>query len=381
MADTSEPNPIQQLHDAPDRLVLAVTGGGSGAVSRLLATPGASRTLLSAYVPYLEEALQDYLRDWDRPIRCTEQTARRMAVEAFDIANNLVEPDERVHGVACTASLASDREKRGPHRVHVAAQSADRTAVYSLELTKGARTRAEEEQVAAALVLDAAIEAAGLPAVLAAPLLRTGESISRAVQQAPAEWPRLGTDVAWRHGMGRDGQPGTPAPAVVFPGAFNPLHEGHLAMATAAEAIVGQPVTFELSMENVDKPPLDYVEVARRTAQLNGRPCLVTLAPTFVEKATLLPGAVFVVGIDTLIRIADEDYYDENVTLRDDALDHIADCGCRFLVFGRAFDDEFVTLDDLGLPPALTAICDGVSEDVFRADVSSTEIREGAGGA
>ena len=137
-----QPTPIEQLHAAPDQIVLAVTGGGSGAISQLLATPGASRTVLSACVPYSEVALQDFLRDWDGPIPCTEHTARRMAVESFDIAHNLVEPEERVHGVACTASLASDREKRGPHRVHVAAQSADRTAVYSLELTKGARSRA-----------------------------------------------------------------------------------------------------------------------------------------------------------------------------------------------------------------------------------------------
>ncbi|TWT78475.1 Cytidylyltransferase [Posidoniimonas polymericola] len=367
---------IEQLHAADDQFVLAVTGGGSAAISRLLAVPGASRTLLSASVPYSVEALQDYLRDWDEPAACTEQTARRMAVEAFDLASGLVDPDQRVHGVGCTASLASDRAKRGPHRVHVAVQAADRTACYSLQLDKGARSRPDEELVAAALVLDAMAEAAGIPHALTTPLLRPGEEVCRVVQQAPPEWPRLGTDVAWRHGMGRDGEAATPAPPIVFPGAFNPLHDGHLAMAAAAEELLGQPVVFELSMENVDKPPLDFVEVARRVERFGERPYLITLAPTFVEKATLLPGCTFVVGIDTLIRIADEDYYDESEALRDEAIDHIADAGCRFLVFGRAFDGEFIALDDLGLPQALTDLCTGVPENKFRVDLSSTELRE-----
>ncbi|MCA9241684.1 MAG: hypothetical protein KDA37_15845, partial [Planctomycetales bacterium] len=160
------------------------------------------------------------------------------------------------------------------------------------------------------------------------------------------------------------------------PGAFNPLHEGHRRMAAVAAEVTGHEVTFELSVANVDKPSLDFVEVARRVAQFDQHHCLVTRAPTFVDKATLMPGATFVVGLDTLIRIADEAYYDDSPAVRDDALSHIAGAGCRFLVFGRTFDDEFLTLDDLELPPALAAICTGVSEEVFREDISSTELRE-----
>ena len=43
---------IQQLHESPHQLVLAVTGGGSLAISGLLTRPGASATVLEAVVPY-----------------------------------------------------------------------------------------------------------------------------------------------------------------------------------------------------------------------------------------------------------------------------------------------------------------------------------------
>lgn len=375
-------NPDQQdqirlLHDTPDQAVLAVTGGGARAIGQLLSVGGASRTVLSAYVPYSVEALQDFLRDWRSQHACDDATARRMAVEAFDIAHDLAPPGAAVHGVACTASLASDRPKRGPHRVHVAAQSKNRTAVYSVTLAKDARTRDQEERVACAMVLDALAEAAGLAGGLTEPLLQPGEALQSTQQTAPPDWPELGSDVAWRAGMPqRNAQP-TPPPKVVMPGAFNPLHEGHRRMAATAQAITGHPVTLELSIENVDKAPLDYVEVAQRVARMGNLSYLVTRAPTFVAKSALFPGSTFVVGVDTLIRIADEDYYEGSEAQRDAAIQEIADAGCRLLVFGRAFDNEFITLESLGLPPILQTICDGVSEEQFRLDVSSTELRGG----
>ena len=43
---------ITRIHGSPTRLVLAVTGGGSGLISSLLSTPGASNTVLECIVPY-----------------------------------------------------------------------------------------------------------------------------------------------------------------------------------------------------------------------------------------------------------------------------------------------------------------------------------------
>lgn len=162
----------------------------------------------------------------------------------------------------------------------------------------------------------------------------------------------------------------------VLAGSFNPLHEGHLEMASFGAAHTGKPVLFELCLSNIDKPTLTLQETRQRIQQ-NYEPgtLVLTQAPTFLEKSAIFPGSVFLVGIDTLVRIVSPDYYDNDVQARDMALEEIAAFGCRFLVFGREIASRFFSLDDIELSPTLMSICDGVPESEFRSGHSSTTIR------
>src|SRR5262249_52476618 len=124
-----------------------------------------------------------------------------------------------------------------------------------------------------------------------------------------------------------------PRPRAILPGAFNPLHEAHRALAAEAEGRLGCPVAFELSALNVDKAALGVEEVRRRAAQFSGlAPLWVTRAPTFAAKAELFPGAVFVVGADTAARVLAPRYYDDGEPGVEAALDFLRGRGCRFLV-------------------------------------------------
>lgn len=143
-------------------------------------------------------------------------------------------------------------------------------------------------------------------------------------------------------------------------------------MAEIASARCGAPVVMELSITNVDKPTLDFLEIESRLAGLSGYPVLLTRAATFIEKAALFPGTVFVVGADTIARIVDERYYDGK---RDSAVAGIAAHGCRFLAFGRIANGRFVLPSDLNLPSQLRNMCEEVGESEFRQDVCSTELR------
>lgn len=369
---------VERIHDSGRAFVLCATGGGSLAIGRLLTVPGASRSVLEAAVPYASAALCAWLRTTPENY-CAPATARLMAMAAFARARAFAgepraggrESVDRLFGVGCTASLASDRPKRGGHRIHVAWQAAAATVTYSLELEKGARSRAEEEALAADLVVNAIADAAGVSERVALSL-RNSESVLEHRTAAP---------VAWRELVFAGGPPVPTGPAVrqapvLLPGAFHPLHAGHRGMAEVAARKLGRAVHFELSVQNVDKPPLDYTEIEQRLAQF--RPdegVWLTAAPTFVEKARWFPGATFVVGLDTIVRIGEARYYAESDAARDAAIRELTTLGCRFLVFGRRCGARFETLADTSLPADLRALCDEVPEQEFRLDISSTELR------
>src|SRR5215212_8236374 len=158
-------NAIERIHGAGRPLVIAVTGGGSGAISSLLEVPGASAVVLEAIVPYAATALADWLGGTPDHY-CSERTARAMAMAAFERARELSSADPHaLLGIAATASLASNRPKRGPHRIHIAWQSATTTAVSSRTFPSET-SRADEEQMATQLILNTIADACGAPGTL-----------------------------------------------------------------------------------------------------------------------------------------------------------------------------------------------------------------------
>ena len=66
---------IRSIHASSLRYVMAVTGGGAGAIGRLLEVPGGSRTLIEARVPYAAAALSDLLHAPPESY-CSSATAR-----------------------------------------------------------------------------------------------------------------------------------------------------------------------------------------------------------------------------------------------------------------------------------------------------------------
>ena len=179
---------VRQVHASPGQVVL-VLNGGSRALAELLEVPGGSKILLEAAVPYSEHSLAAWLGS--RPEQfCSSRTARAMAVVAFGHAIRYGAAATQAAGVSCTAGLATDRPKRGPHRAHVAIQTAEQTRHWSLELEKNARSRQEEEQVVSRMVLNAVAQACGVSERLALPLLPQ-ERVEIEQLAAPPPWQDL----------------------------------------------------------------------------------------------------------------------------------------------------------------------------------------------
>lgn len=379
---------IESIHAAPAEGVLAITGGGSGAISQLLETPGASRTVLEAVVPYAAPALAGWVGGLTDGA-CSEPTARAMAMRAFERATEIAttlagggHPVE-VFGVGCTASLVSERPKRGAHRLHVALQTTQLTAVWSLVLEKGERSRAAEERIATSLVLHAVACGVGLREVDSY-TAEQGDELTCRKKHAPWLWIDMvagdGRTALIDPAIDRGGYTARPRyKRVLFPGAFAPPHAGHQRMIEIAEQRLGLPVTLELSLTNVDKPPLDYLAIDDRLQWIaevcKDREVWLTRLPTFQQKAGELSPQVFVVGADTLLRIADPRYYEDDETQRNAAIEELTARGVRFLVFGRTVQGEFQSLEDLPIPSNLRDVCDGVPENDFREEISSTAVR------
>ena len=138
---------IRRIHASPAQAVVVVAGGGAQSMSWLLKVPSASRTVLEMLVPYSDQALADFLGEKPRRIASVE-TAEVMSRRAYCRAVELADEDVPVVGIGCTAAIATDRVKRGAHRVHVARCTSDSVVTYSLEFTKGLRDRVGEDTIA-----------------------------------------------------------------------------------------------------------------------------------------------------------------------------------------------------------------------------------------
>ena len=143
-----------------------------------------------------------------------------------------------------------------------------------------------------------------------------------------------------------------------------------------------QPLAFEISVTNVDKPPLTVPVVRDRLTQFAWKaPVELTRATTFVEKSRLFPGTTFVVGADTAERLFGVRYYGGDEALMHEALDEIANSGGSFLVAVRLGAGGRVrALSDLSVPRHFADLFSEIPEHHFRVDISSSELRAKRGG-
>jgi nicotinamide mononucleotide (NMN) deamidase PncC len=375
--DASWRQTIAEMHASGRQAVLAITGGGSGAIAELLRVPGGSRLLLEAVVPYDLRALAAFL-GFEPAQASSVEAAVAMAQRARERAAMFARSGAQLVGLGATAGLVTDRPRQGEHRCHIAVATSAGSDVCSIVLAKGRRDRpAEEDLVARAIVLCLA-SACGVVAPSPRVLLDDDESYTEAAEPGSDPLDRLLAGVLDRVTAWPDGQltPSAPAPSVVLPGSFNPLHDGHLRLARVAEEMRKAPAAFEISVVNVDKPPLAAGEVRARLAQFTGRARVeLTRAPTFLEKSRLFPGATFAVGADTAERLVAPRYYGDDARMAA-ALQEIADRGCRFLVAVRVDGAGQVrSLADVAVPPRFAHMFSAIPESRFRLDSSSSAIR------
>src|SRR5208283_5530841 len=130
------------------------------------------------------------------------------------------------------------------------------------------------------------------------------------------------------------------------------------------------PLAFEISVTNVDKPPLAGKTVRHRLSQFAWKsPVELTRAPTFLEKSRLFPRTTFVIGADTAERLVAPKYYGDDEIQMHLALEEIGNFGASFLVAVRIDATARVrSLNDIPVPRRYADLFSEIPKHRFRFD-------------
>ncbi|KAE8648616.1 uncharacterized protein LOC101217608 isoform X1 [Cucumis sativus] len=384
MADTWARAAADAIHLTPTQAVLYLSGGASQAIGWLLSVPGASGTVLEALVPYSRNSMVQLLGKVPSQF-CSLRTAEELALLAYNRALKLSRPGYPVLGVGFTGSLATTHPKLGEHRMHMSTRSSNRHWVSTITLSKGLRTREQEEILSGHLLLKAIAKACKVPGTFVSDLTQSDlvEECETLFTEDEELEQLIKGDVCFKvYPFLSETFTSDAERKIILSGSFNPLHDGHIKLLEAATSMCsdGYPC-FELSAVNADKPPLSVSQIKDRVEQFEkvGKSVIISNQPYFYKKAELFPGSAFVIGADTAVRLIDPKYYDGDYKKMLEILIQIKNRGCTFLVSGRDIDGVFKVLEDIDIPQELRDTFIPIPADKFRMDISSTQIREQLG--
>jgi hypothetical protein len=384
---------IQSIHKSSSstKLVIAMAGNGTQAISELMRYGNGSATLLAQHLLYDNAAFNRYIGG--KPDKyVSAHASRKLAMAAYMESQQIASASAPTAGIGCTSSLVKpDGEREGrEHFIFVSTQDQLHTRTMSIKLDASLkRSRVEQEWINALAILQAVGDCRGASDSIGEMLqqrLASTDVVDNECNTHPA--PALSEVI---HGRAscylREGVL-PESPCVVCAGSFNPLHPAHIQLLKLAEVRTALPGVFELSVTNVDKPPLDFLEIEKRSRQFEQRslPLVVTNRPRYLGKIEVFPaGSAFVMGCDTFSRLVDPRYYQTGET----PLDLFEARGTRFIVAARREKDGTVmsghdVIQRLGDSPATAdaarrwdQLTYTIPTNEFLMDMSSSAIRSG----
>jgi nicotinamide mononucleotide (NMN) deamidase PncC len=365
-------NAIQDIHSSDLQIVLVIAGVGHKALSWLLEIPGASNTLLSSNIPYSEKSMNEYLCETpDKSVSAS--TSKKMARSAYKNAVKLGTNSRNLMGIGCTGSITTNRIRKGVNEAFISTWSPTRTATAHVTFEKQNNDRLKEEADVSTTIIKLIHEE--IIGTNTSNIL-TGSYLSKTEKKHATKMDALiFSQIDSMEIEGDNSIVDSRFTGCILSGSFNPLHQGHVKLLSLGANITKKNPAFELSVFNVDKPPLEIKDIGKRISQFSNNKFLLSNAPLFSGKSKLFPKSTFMIGWDTAIRLIDSKYYKENTNKMYDSLHEIEKNGCNFLVAGRLSNGEFRQLSELNIPTRFANLFTEIPESEFRIDVSSTQLR------
>lgn len=342
---------IDSLKNSNRKLFAILAGGGYSFISNF-AISGTSHYFMGANVLSDTNMITELLGK--QPAKyCSEDVAISFANIAYSKCLRANINSSEAFGVGVTCSLATDNERIGrEHNVYIALRSEKTTIVNHIQLHGNSFSRTTEENL-----------------------------VNNAIKTLITDFTRndfhdkdyvIYTDDYLQHCMRTTG---SFKKLLIFPGAFNPLHEAHITMHNLAQKHVGLTCLLEITDNHPDKGLIGHKDLANRIRKIRDSllPVVITSASTYLDKVSWykqrckdLESIVFVIGADTWDRIRDSVRY--NGISQDMLYDFFSGNNVNFLVFNRhnklTTDDKWDKL-----------IIDCQDARLFNNSLSSTEIR------
>lgn len=365
-------NILEELLKRQVRIHVSAAGAGAGIQSRLWGIPGASQFLEGATFPYSKEGMTRFLGYCPEKF-VSQRTAIDMAISAYLLASN-GDPSITPIGLGLTASVATLKEHRGEHKVCVAAITRTQALYAEVVLPKGTGNDARglDGRFSDEVALEVLLKSAGVELNLP----------SWQATQIQDVMPEARASFFERPFFRRDGtrlQAPVSQGLTMFPGAFNPPHEGHFY--NADESVVFQitantPRTVPQGVDEASVPhkaPLALGDMLDRLYWLRGKRDSLFLenSGTFLEKARQFPGTLFIIGSDTMSRILDPKWGHEVAP----TLQEFHQLGVRFRVSMRNYDNHREILEGARVPERFWPMFQELPPSPY-ATLSSTKVRE-----
>jgi Cytidylyltransferase-like len=354
------------LKEAGVSIHVIATGAGAGIVQQLWEVPGSSAYLSGYSFPYAQEE-QIELLGFTPEHYCSEEAAVDLASAAYMKAYRL--GGKKPVGIGLSASVASEKEHRGDHRVFSCVMTDDmiRTDHYNLIKGSGDVVRKLDGASCDRTMFSLLSDAVGLD--------------NKAFCMSAKEATPLATERFFLrpffHANGIRDNGGLQGNEALIAGAFNPPHEGHFGMVQAYKHKTGWDVIFEITVDPPHKAALTVQDMLKRAKLLQGYNRIFSKGDLlYLDKARRFPGHPILMGADAAIRLLDPKWGINQSNL----LLELEKLKTTIYVFDRMTDGKLANLADVA-----EKITDDNLVDLFfsifkntldgRWDISSTELR------